>query len=577
MKPILALAAVLLVAGFAGAADFGYPVDGDPWYAINARFDSTATLGRGLWTIARVTVDGRRARDFAVFQNGVETPAPDVDGSKPFDLKIRWSWERGRRYEVKAEMENTQAKRREILIHRAQAPGGKGYWNPAWKNYLSLIVSEDDGIDRPGVPVQATFGVLSSYLRSPDELRLVRVERRGQDVTYSEIPFQVSDVRKWDDPALTSQTDKDPKTGKAVARYHPTTSFGIGFLARLKPRQKATYILFYNNPGARKPVFKTDLKVSGNGLGKTVENAFYKAILHPKSGTLYEIVEKSSGLKLEHKLETNGSVHWNPDVYSPPHAWYHVSDWERPAWNEDLGPVFYTLRREAPLPLPKGIQISVTYTFFAGEPYILMESAMEIRQDIPVQSLRNAEVVFNKAVFEKAAWREVDGSLHTLDFAASRLHPRHAAELRPDTPWVAFYGEKKRVGFATLFLDLLLPNLHGGSASAHQPYIYIQNGPWFYVSRGFVYSFGSNNQTRMLPVKAGSVYYDRNAWLPFAYSKETGFAARLDALRAMLKRPLGLKEDMETYAESPEGWVAPVLTEPFEEGVRGTIPTPKKK
>jgi hypothetical protein len=45
----------------------------------------------------------------------------------------------------------------------------------------------------------------------------------------------------------------------------------------------------------------------------------------------------------------------------------------------------------------------------------------------------------------------------------------------------------------------------------------------------------------------------------------------------MLKNPLGLTEDIETYSESPEGWIVPILTEPFEEGVKGAIPAPKKK
>ncbi len=227
--------------------------------------------------------------------------------------------------------------------------------------------------------------------------------------------------------------------------------------------------------------------------------------------------------------------------------------------------------------MPKGIRVAITYYFYAGVPYILAESAMTIENDMFVESLRNAEIVFNKAVFNTAAWRGVDGKLQTLDFASSRLHPKHAAKLRPDTPWVAFYNPSRGLGFASLFLDMALPNLHGGAASQQQPYIYLQNGPWYYMSRGFVYSFGSNNQTRMLPVKAGSLYYDRNAWLPFAFPKDQGFAARLDALYAMLKKPLGLSEDAETYPESPDGWITPILTEPFEEGVKGAIGGGRKK
>ena len=115
---------------------------------------------------------------------------------------------------------------------------------------------------------------------------------------------------------------------------------------------------------------------------------------------------------------------------------------------------------------------------------------------------------------------------------------------------------------------LFRSNLNGGQASLQQPYIYIQHGLWFYVSRGFVYSFGSNKQTRMLPVKAGSVYYDRNAWIAFPYPRKEGLGDYLDRQFNALKYPVAVREDIETFSESPEGWVVPILTEPFEEGVK---------
>ncbi len=557
--------------------EFSYPLDGDAWYSMKATFSSDPPIGQGAWSIVRVTVNGTRARDFVVFQNGKEMMSPEINGDLPFELKVRWSWQGKTNYEIKVDLENAKTKKALSLTEKGMAPAKKGYWNAAWKNYLSLVLSEDNGYERMNYPVHATVGVLSSYLKSPDEIRVVKAEKKGEDVAYAEILHQIYDVRTWNDPKITAMVDKDEKTGRTIPRYHPTTSFSLAFLANLKPNTKATYLVFYNNPVAKKPATKSDLKVTGQGLAKTIENDYYKAVLHPKSGTIYEVYEKSSRIKLEHKLETNGSVHWNPDVYSPPHAWYHCSDWENPAYAEDSGPVFYSLRREAPLPLPKGIQVSITYYFYSRSPVILVESMMEIQSDIFVESLRNAEIVFNKAVFNKAAYRTVDGKLATINFAASRMHPKHAAVLRPDTPWVAFYSDEKGIGFASLFLDTSLPNRHGGEASQQQPYIYIQHGPWYYMSRGFVYSFGSNNQTRMLPVKAGSIYYDRNAWIPFSFQKGKGFAAYLDSAYKMLKYPVGIMDDIETYAESPDGWIVPILTEPFEEGVKGAIGGPKKK
>ncbi len=573
-KIVFLVLVLALLVGTVSGLEFGYPIAGEPWYYIKALFSNQPPLGQGAWTITRVMVNGSRAKDFLVVQGGQETARPEIKGDRPFELKIRWSWQGKTAYEVKAALENTTTKKAVVLTEKGMAPAQRGYWNASWKNYLSLLLSEDHGIERTNYPVHATVGVLSNYLKSPDEIRVVRAEQKGEDIAYAEIPFQVYDVRTWNDPKIVAMVDEDEKTGKTSPRYHPTTSLSLVFLAQLRAREKATYLVFYNNSSAKKPVFKSDLKVTGQGLAKTIENEFYKILLHPKSGSIYEVTEKSSKTKFEHKLETNGSVHWNPDVYAPPHAWYHCSDWQNPPSWHDLGPVFYSLRREAPLPQPKGIRVSITYTFYSRSPMILAESIMEIQSDIFAKAVRNAEIVFNKAVFTKAAYRTVEGSVEILDFASSKMHPKHAAVLRPDTPWVAFYSDTKNTGFASLFLDMAFPNLHGGEASRQQPYIYIQNGPWYYMSRGFVYSFGSNNQTRMLPVKAGSIYYERNAWIPFSYQRDKDFAAALDSVYKMLKYPVGVMDDIETYAESPDGWIVPILTEPFEEGVKEAI---KKK
>ena len=561
----------------AGGAVFGYPVDGEPWYHVRGGLELAevpAGVAEGAaWSVDRVTVDGTRVRDFQVYQGGREIDRHAVKaerGRLAFQVKARHVWTPGAAAEMKVDLVEAASGEIRQVGASGQAPAGKGYWDPAWKNYLALVVAEEHGFARTGYPIHATLGILANYLRSPDEVRVVRAERRDGDVVYREVPSQVYDVVTWNDPKVLGVEEKDAKTGGTVVRYHPTTSFSVAFLADLEAGAKATYIVFYNNPGAPKPAYPTDLAVTrGRGLGRTVENAFYSIKLHGTSGVIDEIVEKSTGTKLEHKLETNGAVHWNPDVYAPPHAWYHSSDWTDPAATEvAAGPVFYALNLKGTLPQPEGVEIGIRYHFYAGSPAVMVESVLTMAKDAFVMAVRNAEVVFNKAVFTKAAFKR-GGRTEVLDLAASKMHPDHAVVLRPDTPWVSFFDDAKGVGFASLYLDMATPNLNGGQASLEQPFIYIQHGPWFYVSRGFVYSFATNNQTRMLPVKAGSVYYDRSAWMAFPAPGADKIGAYLDARFNALKFPLAVSEDIETYKESPEGWVVPILTEPFEEGVRG--------
>ena len=173
---------------------------------------------------------------------------------------------------------------------------------------------------------------------------------------------------------------------------------------------------------------------------------------------------------------------------------------------------------------------------------------MEIRDDIFVEALRNAEVVFNKAVFNRAACPDRGGQARDAGFSLDAHAPQARRRLRPDTPWVAFYGEAKGVGFASLFVDLALPNRHGGPASQQQPFIYIQNGPWYYMSRGFVYSFATNNQTRMLPVRAGEPLLREERLLSPSPSRKAEPASREAgrpyAMSEVIPRPRGGRRDL---------------------------------
>lgn len=566
---VFGLAAVLAVSVV--AAEFGYPVDGQAWYSIKWDFTPTPEMKGAVWRLVRAEVNGARVRDFVLYQDGRELAANEVKGDLPFGVRLRSSWRPNALYKAGLVLEDIKSGKKASLAAEAKSPAGKGYWDPAWQNYFSLILSEEDGVARQAYPVHATVGIMSRYLRSGDEIRVVKAEKKDGDVSYREVPSQVYDIITWNDPKVLGVVEKDAATGQPMTRYHPTTTLSVAFLADLQPREKATFLVFYNNPKARKPSYKGALTVKkGKGYGRTVENGFYKIVLQEKSGVIHEIVEKTTKIQLEHKLETNGAIHWNPDVFSPPHAWYHSSDWSDPKATEVVGPVFYSLKLEGRLPQPPGIKVSLKYHFYAGSPVVMVESATEIEEDIFVMALRNAEVVFNKAVFSQAAFPRA-GKVEVLDFASSRMHPDHAAVLRPDTPWISLFDKGKGIGFAVLYLDLATPSLRGGQASLQQPYIYIQHGPWYYISRGFVYSFGSNNQTRMLPVAGGSVYYDRNAWLAFPFPKDQSLGDYLDRFSAMLKHPVAIREEFETYAESPEGWVVPILTEPFEEGVKDAL------
>lgn len=565
------------VVRFASAQEFGYPSEREAWYFIKIIHIKTSNTRNQTWKINRVTVNSNRVRDFVVYQNNNEVFEKSIDGNLPFELKTRYNWTGKSEYKFQIDLLNTETEKPLSVEIKAKSPPMKGYWNPEWKNYLTLSVAEENGYKRLDYPIHATVGILSKYIRSLDEIRVVKLENKGIDVAYTKIPYQVYDVIRWEDQDLLQAEEIDEESGIPITRYHPTTTFSLCFLANLKPNEKASYVVFYNNPSAGKPVYETNLVVSGDGLGKSIENAFYKVLLDEKSGMITEILEKQTDTKLEHKLETNGAIHWNPGTYSPPHSWSHSSDWENPPFSEVTGPIFYSLRRSAPLPHLEDVTVSIDYYFYKDSPVILMESTMQITEDLFVKALRNGEVVFNKDVFSKAAYQSLRGKVHTIDFTKTRMHPDHVITLRPDTPWIAFFNEEKNVAFASLFLDVSTSNILGGGASLQQPYIYIQHGLWYYLSRAFVYSFGSNNQSLMLPVKKGSIYHEKIGWIPFSFQKIRDMRTFIKNSYTMFKNPLHIKEVIETFPESPEGWLVPILTEPFEEGVKDALKGKKEK
>jgi hypothetical protein len=148
-----------------------------------------------------------------------------------------------------------------------------------------------------------------------------------------------------------------------------------------------------------------------------------------------------------------------------------------------------------------------------------VETTVNFIDSMFVQALRNGEVVFNKKIFNQAAYRTMSGEVKVIDLSRTKIHPKHVIDLRPDVPWVIFFNHDKHIAFANLYLKNVSFNLEGGPASLEQPFVYIQNGPWYYLARGLVYSFGTNNQTRMLPVRKGSVYYEKNIFIPIPSKK----------------------------------------------------------
>jgi len=544
-----------------------------------------------------VEIDGKKSRDARFFNSGRRHPAktdkggePEgesydgkVDGACDFRLVVPVNWTNGSKHGVRLKVVLATGQEK-VYPAEGTAPGQGGYWNADWPHSTSIVLRETAGLLRQSEPVHLSLGFFADDLKKPEnEIRVVTYDptspKAGAD-GYVVAPCQVESVAVWRDERLLNSDERDPETHELVHRYDPTTSVELLFLADVQPYQEKVYQVVYGNPKADAPRLPTELKVTpGAGMSQTVENGQYRFLLSTNSGSVEQITILGDGepVLLEHKLESNGAVHWNPDIYSPPIPWVHASDWEKPIYDQISGPLMHRTRRYAPLPHMDSVVANVTYEFYAAQPYVLMSSFMEVGKDLFVQALRNSEIVFNHAVLNEFVWEDPLGKIQSLKIATARKHPIHALEIPARTPWMAFINRENGVGFAGLMLAHENGNRYGQPPSETQPYFYVQNGPWIYWARPNVYPFGGLNFTRMMPVRAGSFYYEKNAWLPFRLAKGDAPFQSLQQTHQRLTHPLLVHEWMATDERTPEKWVMPILTMPFDEGVAGAVSGHKPK
>ena len=576
-----------------GGMSFGRPTPSIPFYHLSIGLSKEAVEpGK----VTRVEVDGQWARDARVFNTGMPDPRKKdqakgisgesyeglIDGSRGVQIIAPCNWTAWSKHTVKVTMENDAGEDRSF--EREGTAGGGGYWDINWPHSISIVVHETAGVLRQGEPVHLSLGMFADDVTDPHKgVRVVVYDPNhpaADDNGYVVAPHQVLDVVEWRDEEVLAIEEKDAETGEPVHRYDPTTTVDLVFLADVLPYEHKVYQVLYGNPEAAAASVDLGLKVTNReGLAQVVENAHYRYELAANSGAVETVTVLGDGepVLLEHKLETNGAVHWNPGCYAPPKPWVHASDWENPEFKQITGPILHRTRKYAPLPHMEEVTAHVSYEFYAGQPYTISSSLMEVKQDIYVKALRNGEIVFNHAVLNEFVWLDELGKVRSAMVKSLKKHPIHGMEIPAGTPWFALINREQKVGFANITLAYENTNIYGDPVSLAQPYLYVQNRPWGYWSRALVYPFGGINLTRLMRVRKGSLYYEKNAYVPFRLGDDNAPFAFVDNVRKQLTHPLHVHEFQLTNPRTPEKWIMPILTAPFDEGVEGAVSSQKEK
>lgn len=570
---------------------FGYPSSQFQFYNLTYTFKKEKVVP---FTLKKVSVNGEEIRDFKI--TGIDDPLIPMEGyqrryaqynkkvtdKSDVSLTVRCNWQKSKQYTLS--VEGIDDNNKPVTLTATGIPENKfGYWNDDWKYYATVVLKENAGMKRVQEPVHLKMALYADRLTDPEkEIRVVEydpLQQKNPNGPFKEVTSQVYNVNTWNDEKLINTIEKDEESGERIIRYLPTTTLEIAFFADVYPYSEKIYLVFYGNPNANKPSYQSDLKISGPEIGQVIENNKMRIDLDDTSGAIFGMfLKQEKDVILEHKLETNGAVHWNPGAYSPPHAWVHASDWKKVNFEQVTGPVFHMTKRWAPLPHMEDVMVTITYIFYAGKPYMISSSLTEVKKDIYGKALRNGEIVFNHAELNEFAYKSLMGEINEVEIESSLKHPEHVVDIPYNVPWVAFVNSQKKIGFASIALELANINKYGGMSDAEQPYYYVANGPWIYFSRALNYSFGSNNTSRMIRSVKGSIYHEKTAFMPFVLGDSQPEKYKMiEQTDVALRHPLHVSYHLDTDNRNNTGWVIPILVEPFDEGVEGAVGKEKNK
>jgi hypothetical protein len=243
---------------------------------------------------------------------------------------------------------------------------------------------------------------------------------------------------------------------------------------------------------------------------------------------------------LFHRMETNGAIHWNPGVYTPPRPWTHTADWKPPKnVNFMAGPVISTAEMWDHLRELPEVDASVRYQFYPGVPYFISSTSMRINERIDVIALRNGEIVLKRELITHAAWYDaIRDSVIVYD--VTKMPDLTDLNLEADVPWITFFNEKTGIGFCGIQLDYSNAGLENRPRLLN-PYIYITGGPWIYWTRALSFPFLSSNHQQVIPAMKGYFFAEKWAYLTYEIDKGEKPYAPVLQWQKRLTNPLRVK------------------------------------
>ena len=526
------------------AIELGYPVPAIPFYHFKADLE----LSEPSIIEVKAWINGEEMRFVNLYSSSVqEDPGKPALAHRPpsgYALSqdntvyhhpwiTGWMmWQPGASYEIKVEVRFKKAAKASpedrfaTATTTLKAPEGVPVFDPAWKNYKSLVISETAGIDRSTEPVEV---LLPFY---PDEagdlkreIRVVSVHPENYSLT--EVPAQIYDIMVYDQEDDLSATEPGGAP-RSIPLWMPTTTCRLSFMADVPAKSSQVYLVYYNNPKAMARVWESELRVQGESPGIQIDNGVFTAVLHPKSGHLDQIqLNQRPDEPLYHRMETNGAIHWNPGIYVPPRPWTHTADWKLDQnMGMHSGPIMAETEVWGNLRELPEVDASVRYQFYPGVPYFISSTSMRINETVQCIALRNAEIVFKRELMTHAAWYDVIRD-EVVSYNVAEMADLTDLKMEADVPWICFYNEENGLGFAGIQLEYANAGLESRTRLLN-PYFYITGGPWIYWSRALSLPFLASNMQQAVPAMKGNMFMEKWAYLLFETTPDQPWQPVLD-------------------------------------------------
>ena len=511
----------------------------------------------GDWTegksanVSKVRVNGLEADAYYVFVDGFSHVQSawitrDAPSAKNVVLVIRSLWHNEEA--IKGEIDITvppddkdpKASGTKTKTFEAVAPT-KGGGPKGWKRYQSLVLRETAGLPRRNEPVEVSIVVNAEACADLEkELRLFIVDPEKPEMTP--VPVQTYNPKAF--------AGTPPGTSDTNYLQHPSHTVEGVFLATVPAHGAQVYLFVYDNPDASTPdAIKSDLSITGNAVGAVIENEFYTIKLDDKCGQIAYFEIKGRKDKPAPRLTNSltGAAHWNPDSFSDNGKWGHTFAWNPPDQTHvsARGPLLFRVTNSGRMPdsTPQ-VQASVTYSFYAGLPYVKATTVTEVRDPLNTSAIRNGELVLDSHLVSHFVWREKTGELHsTRTLHGPNWQDEWANRVDQDVPWIAMANEAENYAVGEAVESSIAFNPKFGEATTHRPafYLYYHHFwrlPLTYFTRAWVYPFSDNMRGPILPVDAGSTYVDKVAFIPFSLREGDERYKDIENVSAELKTPL---------------------------------------